>query len=190
MGVGTAPECCKNDTHRVTKAVEEQRENIAFHIFSLFKGSLPVGALKVLWRSLTSSLEKTLRAGPLPLLSHHSFTRFAASTQHNGRRRTTRGHHRQSEIEWALTGVIWLWARFLTYFRHNVIIGAKLSVSNPGYVSIISIDWVTYSLLLHSLVPRPSVMRMRGRGKKGLGNNYTPARALEFDLHLPLSGCG
>ena len=24
--------------------------------------------------------------------------------------------------------------------------------------------------------PDPSVMRMRGRGKKGLGNNYTPAR--------------
>ena len=38
--------------------------------------------------------------------------------------------------------------------------------------------------------PDPSVMRMRGRGKKGLGNNYTPARALEFDLHVPLSGCG
>ena len=32
--------------------------------------------------------------------------------------------------------------------------------------------------------PDPSVMRMRGRGKKGLGNNYTPARALEFDLHV------
>ena len=44
----------------------------------------------------------------------------------------------------------------------------------------------------HRLVwfPDPSVMRMRGRGKKGLGNNYTPARALEFDLHVPLSGCG
>ena len=38
--------------------------------------------------------------------------------------------------------------------------------------------------------PDPSIMRMRGRGKKGLGNNYTPARALEFDLHVPLSGCG
>ena len=38
--------------------------------------------------------------------------------------------------------------------------------------------------------PDPSVMRMRGRGKKGLGNNYTPARALEFDLNVPLSGCG
>ena len=38
--------------------------------------------------------------------------------------------------------------------------------------------------------PDPSVMRMRGRGKKGLGNNYTPTRALEFDLHVPLSGCG
>ena len=38
--------------------------------------------------------------------------------------------------------------------------------------------------------PDPSVMRMRGRGKKGLGNNYTPARALEFYLHVPLSGCG
>ena len=38
--------------------------------------------------------------------------------------------------------------------------------------------------------PDPSVMRMHGRGKKGLGNNYTPARALEFDLHVLLSGCG
>ena len=38
--------------------------------------------------------------------------------------------------------------------------------------------------------PDPSVMHMRWRGKKGLGNNYTPARALEFDLHVPLSGCG
>ena len=38
--------------------------------------------------------------------------------------------------------------------------------------------------------PDPSVKRMHGRGKKGLGNNYTPARALEFDLHVPLSGCG
>ena len=36
----------------------------------------------------------------------------------------------------------------------------------------------------------PSVMRMRGRGKKGLGNNYTLAQALEFDLPVPLSGCG
>ena len=35
--------------------------------------------------------------------------------------------------------------------------------------------------------PDPSVTRMCGRGKKGLGNNYTPARALEFDLHVPLS---
>ena len=35
--------------------------------------------------------------------------------------------------------------------------------------------------------PDPSVMRMCGRGKKSLGNNYTPARALEFDLHVPLS---
>ena len=25
---------------------------------------------------------------------------------------------------------------------------------------------------------------------KGLGNNSAPARALELDLHVPLSGCG
>ena len=30
--------------------------------------------------------------------------------------------------------------------------------------------------------PDPSVMRMRGRGKKGLGNNYTLARARGWNL--------
>ena len=51
---------------------------------------------------------------------------------------------------------------------------------------------VTISILRVVWFPDPSVMRMRGRGKKGLGNNYAPAQALEFDLHLPvpLSGCG
>ena len=42
--------------------------------------SLPVGALKVLWRSLKSSLEKNAQGRSVAFaLSHHSFTRFAAS---------------------------------------------------------------------------------------------------------------
>ena len=40
----------------------------------------------------------------------------------------------------------------------------------------------------HLLVwfPDPSVMRMRGRGKKGLGNNYTLARARGWNLQKVL----
>ena len=34
--------------------------------------------------------------------------------------------------------------------------------------------------------PDPSVMRMRGRGKKGLGNNYTLARARGWNLQKVL----
>ena len=69
------PACCKNDTHCVTKTAEERQENTAFHIFSLFKGSVPVGALKV--PSIANELlGKSAQGMPSP--SHHSFTRFAA----------------------------------------------------------------------------------------------------------------
>ena len=42
-------------------------------------------------------------------------------------------------------------------------------------VVMVQLAFATYIQLVW--FPDPSVMRMRGRGKKGLGNNYTPARA-------------
>ena len=44
--------------------------------------------------------------------------------------------------------------------------------------------WPAMPLVSCQLVwfPDPSVMRMRGRGKKGLGNNYTLARARGWNL--------
>ena len=42
-------------------------------------------------------------------------------------------------------------------------------------------------VVIRSLVPRPFSYAHAREGKE---DNYTPARALEFDLHVSLSGCG
>ena len=49
---------------------------------------------------------------------------------------------------------------------------------------------ITKSRVKSSLVPRPFCYTHAWERKEGSGKYYTPARALEFDLHVPLSGCG
>ena len=47
---------------------------------------------------------------------------------------------------------------------------------------MVSVRYVTLAPMTLVWFPDPSVMRMRGRGKKGLGNNYTLARARGWNL--------
>ena len=57
-------------------------------------------------------------------------------------------------------------------FAHARPIMLQHSTSYKGLVSSCHVVWF----------PDPSVMRMRGRGKTGLGNNYTLARARGWNL--------
>ena len=63
------------------------------------------------------------------------------------------------------------------------ILGSGLS-SPHGTCRSARTAWLSYGWLVW--FPDPSVMRMRGRGKKGLGNNYTLARARGWNLQKVL----
>ena len=124
IGVATAPASCINNTHLATKAVEEQRENTLFNICSLFRGSVPVGAVNVSWRSFTRSMEKTLELDALPSLSHQSFNCFAAFNAFSTKRHVFHNTHVNISDEvkntWTcertLIRVIQQWAQFPTLF--------------------------------------------------------------------------